>query len=158
MSLATTDSPSLDKETADARASGNASSGLGVLVSSRQFGEDQTRDNAPSAATPGGGWPQPNITTTTTNTTNPDMTSASAEEAPINRLFSPRVFANPAPVGLCAFALTSFTSSVVNVCLSKDNLASDVVIASSFGYGGIVQILVGMWYVGLLPKVRLHPG
>lgn len=57
-----------------------------------------------------------------------------------------RKFANPAPLGLCAFALTTFVLSLIN--LGTLNLsAPNVVIAIAFGYGGLVQLLAGMWYV-----------
>jgi uncharacterized protein len=55
-----------------------------------------------------------------------------------------RKFANPAPLGLSAFALTTFVLSLVNVRargLEQDNL----VIAIAFAYGGLVQLLAGMW-------------
>lgn len=64
----------------------------------------------------------------------------------LGRLLSPRIFANPAPLGLCAFALTSFTSGAVYIS-SNDMTTPDVVTASAFAYGGLVQILVGMWYI-----------
>ncbi|ERF75920.1 hypothetical protein EPUS_01286 [Endocarpon pusillum Z07020] len=55
-----------------------------------------------------------------------------------------RKFANPAPLGLCAFALTTFVLSLIN--LGTLNLsAPNVVIAIAFGYGGLVQLLAGMW-------------
>ena len=54
--------------------------------------------------------------------------------------------ANPAPMGLCGFALTTFVLACVNLGtrgLSEPNL----VIGAAFGYGGLVQLLAGMWYV-----------
>lgn len=55
-----------------------------------------------------------------------------------------RKFANPAPLGLCAFALTTFVLSLINIqCreVTKPNIA----VALAFGYGGFVQLLAGMW-------------
>jgi succinate-acetate transporter protein len=55
-----------------------------------------------------------------------------------------RKFANPAPLGLCAFALTTFVLSAINIG-AKDISAPNIVIALAFGYGGLVQLLSGMW-------------
>ncbi len=50
--------------------------------------------------------------------------------------------ANPAPLGLCAFALTTFVLSAANAKLFT---GADVVIGLAFFYGGLAQILAGMW-------------
>ncbi|KAJ5609974.1 hypothetical protein N7510_006693 [Penicillium lagena] len=60
----------------------------------------------------------------------------------------PRRFANPAPLGLGAFALTSFVSSVINI-RAHSNITPDVVVALAFCYGGLVQLLAGMWEMAL---------
>jgi len=55
-----------------------------------------------------------------------------------------RKFANPAPLGLCGFALTTFVLSCINLGtrgLSQPN----IVIGAAFAYGGLVQLLAGMW-------------
>src|SRR5436190_375440 len=58
----------------------------------------------------------------------------------------PRKLANPAPMGLCAFALTTFVLSLLN--FSTHGVSTpNIIIASAFGYGGLVQLLAGMWYV-----------
>lgn len=55
-----------------------------------------------------------------------------------------RKFANPAPLGLSAFALTTFVLSLIN--LGTRNIAEpNIVVALAFGYGGLVQLLAGMW-------------
>lgn len=54
-----------------------------------------------------------------------------------------RSFANPAPLGLAAFALTTFVLSMINLGaggIHKPNL----VIAIAFAYGGLIQLLAGM--------------
>lgn len=57
-----------------------------------------------------------------------------------------RKFGNPAPLGLCAFALTTFVLSAIN--MGAQGLAKpNIVVALAFGYGGLVQLLAGMWYV-----------
>ncbi|KAI9891693.1 MAG: hypothetical protein M1814_002443 [Vezdaea aestivalis] len=58
---------------------------------------------------------------------------------------SHRKFANPAPLGLSAFALTTFILSLLN--LNTRNLLgmNSIVIGSAFAYGGLVQLLAGMW-------------
>ncbi|KAL8893931.1 MAG: hypothetical protein Q9207_008565, partial [Kuettlingeria erythrocarpa] len=55
-----------------------------------------------------------------------------------------RKFANPAPLGLSAFALTTFVLSLIN--MSTRNVAEpNLVVGLAFGYGGLVQLLAGMW-------------
>ncbi|KAF2877143.1 glyoxylate pathway regulator [Massariosphaeria phaeospora] len=55
-----------------------------------------------------------------------------------------RKFANPAPLGLSAFALTTFVLSLINVG-TRDITHPNIVVALAFGYGGLVQLLAGMW-------------
>lgn len=55
-----------------------------------------------------------------------------------------RKFANPAPLGLSAFALTTFVLSLINIGV-RDVTEPNVVVALAFGYGGIVQLCAGMW-------------
>jgi succinate-acetate transporter protein len=57
-----------------------------------------------------------------------------------------RGFANPAPLGLSAFALTTFVLSLINVNTRSIGSPS-LVVALAYGYGGLVQLLAGMWYV-----------
>jgi hypothetical protein len=57
-----------------------------------------------------------------------------------------RKFANPAPLGLAAFALTTFVLSLINVG-TRGLTAPNVVVALAFAYGGLVQLLAGMWWV-----------
>lgn len=52
--------------------------------------------------------------------------------------------ADPGPLGLACFALTTFCLSLVNAGLVAKEAVS-VVIALALVYGGSVQILVGMW-------------
>jgi succinate-acetate transporter protein len=55
-----------------------------------------------------------------------------------------RGFANPAPLGLSAFALTTFVLSLINVNTRSIGSPS-LVVALAYGYGGLVQLLAGMW-------------
>jgi len=55
-----------------------------------------------------------------------------------------RKFANPAPLGLSAFALTTFVLSLINIQVRGVAIPS-VIISLAFGYGGLVQLLAGMW-------------
>lgn len=57
-----------------------------------------------------------------------------------------RKFANPAPLGLSAFALTTFVLSLINIGV-RGVTEPNIVVALAFGYGGLVQLLAGMWYV-----------
>jgi len=55
-----------------------------------------------------------------------------------------RKFANPAPLGLSAFALTTFVLSIININV-RGVTEPNIVVALAFGYGGLVQLLAGMW-------------
>jgi len=55
-----------------------------------------------------------------------------------------RKFANPAPLGLMSFALTTFVLSMVNVN-ARGVTNANLVLSVAFGYGGLVQLLAGMW-------------
>jgi len=57
-----------------------------------------------------------------------------------------RRIANPAPLGLSAFALTTFVLGLVNMG-TRGLSAPNLVVGIAFGYGGLVQLLAGMWYV-----------
>lgn len=57
-----------------------------------------------------------------------------------------RKFANPAPLGLSAFALTTFVLSLINLG-TRGVTGPNIVVATAYGYGGLVQLLAGMWYV-----------
>jgi len=55
-----------------------------------------------------------------------------------------RKFANPAPLGLSAFALTTFVLSLVNVN-ARGATVPNIVVGLAYAYGGLVQLLAGMW-------------
>jgi succinate-acetate transporter protein len=55
-----------------------------------------------------------------------------------------RKFANPAPLGLCAFALTTFVLSLINV-QARGVTTPNIVVGLALGYGGLTQLLAGMW-------------
>ncbi|KAJ2973164.1 hypothetical protein NUW58_g9007 [Xylaria curta] len=55
-----------------------------------------------------------------------------------------RKFANPAPLGLSAFALTTFVLSLVNL-QTRGVKTPNIAVSLAFGYGGLVQLLAGMW-------------
>lgn len=57
---------------------------------------------------------------------------------------SDRKIANPAPLGLCGFALTTFVLGCINMG-TRDITSPSIVIGAAFGYGGLVQLLAGMW-------------
>lgn len=57
-----------------------------------------------------------------------------------------RKFANPGPLGLCAFALTTFVLSLVNLRARHLSSAAGV-IGLAYFYGGFIQLLAGMWEV-----------
>lgn len=63
-------------------------------------------------------------------------------------LYAPKKnkFGNPAPLGLSAFALTTFLLSLINF-QTRGVVTQNVVVGAAFGYGGLVQLLAGMWWV-----------
>jgi len=55
-----------------------------------------------------------------------------------------RKFANPAPLGLSAFALTTFVLSLINV-QARGITTPNIITSLALAYGGLVQLLAGMW-------------
>jgi hypothetical protein len=64
-----------------------------------------------------------------------------AEASPPAVGFKP---ADPGPLGLAAFAMTTFVLSMFNANL-VDEKGTPVVLGLALAYGGIVQLLAGMW-------------
>lgn len=52
--------------------------------------------------------------------------------------------ADPGPLGLAGFAMTTFVLSIFNANIVTDSL-SGVVLPLALFYGGLVQLLAGMW-------------
>lgn len=57
-----------------------------------------------------------------------------------------RKVANPAPLGLCGFALTTFILGCINMGV-QGVTKPNILIGPAMAYGGLVQLLSGMWYV-----------
>ena len=53
--------------------------------------------------------------------------------------------ADPGPLGLAAFALTTFLLSAFNARWMSGNSAGTAFLGYAFAYGGIAQLLAGMW-------------
>ena len=53
--------------------------------------------------------------------------------------------ADPGPLGLAAFALTTFLLSAFNAHWTSGNSAGTAWLGYAFAYGGLVQLLAGMW-------------
>jgi succinate-acetate transporter protein len=53
--------------------------------------------------------------------------------------------ADPAPLGLAGFALTTFVLSMMNANLVNFDKGLPVVLGLALAYGGIAQLLAGMW-------------
>ncbi len=68
------------------------------------------------------------------------MSTATETEAPVA---SPAV-ADPAPLGLAAFALTTFLLSAINAGWAKSSTGFDWW-GYAIAYGGLCQLLAGMW-------------
>lgn len=57
-------------------------------------------------------------------------------------------FANPAPLGLSGFALTTFVLSMINAKAMGIEIPN-VVVAPAMFYGGLVQLIAGIWEIAL---------
>lgn len=55
-----------------------------------------------------------------------------------------RKVANPAPLGLCGFALTTFILGCVQMDVRGVN-KPNMIVGPALAYGGLVQLLAGMW-------------
>jgi succinate-acetate transporter protein len=55
------------------------------------------------------------------------------------------IIADPAPLGLAAFAMTTFVLSVFNAGIISDAKLEAVVLPLALFYGGLGQLLAGMW-------------
>jgi uncharacterized protein len=77
----------------------------------------------------------------------PDTNDPTAGRVAISRELASeqvRLIADPAPLGLGAFALTTFLLSLVNAGVLP-TAAEPVMLGVALAYGGIAQILAGMW-------------
>ena len=77
----------------------------------------------------------------------PDTNDPTAGQVAISRELASeqvRMIADPAPLGLGAFALTTFLLSLVNAGV-MDAKTEPVVLGVALAYGGIAQMLAGMW-------------
>src|SRR5438067_8220636 len=69
-----------------------------------------------------------------------------AVEAPGTQVTEPPPgIADPAPLGLGAFAMTTFVLSVFNAGLITDKTLQAVVLPLALFYGGLCQFMAGMW-------------
>lgn len=68
-----------------------------------------------------------------------------------------RKLANPAPLGLCAFALSTFIFGCITM-KARNISQPNIIVGSAFGYGGLVQLLAGMWYVYAFPRFGITSG
>lgn len=57
-----------------------------------------------------------------------------------------RKVANPAPLGLFAFALSAFILGCIQMEVRGVN-QPNIIVGTAIAYGGVVQLLAGMWYV-----------
>jgi succinate-acetate transporter protein len=69
---------------------------------------------------------------------------STTDDAPATVTQTIALIADPAPLGLAAFALTTFLLSVINAGWAKSSTGSDW-LGYAFAYGGLVQLLAGMW-------------
>src|SRR6476660_3447121 len=77
----------------------------------------------------------------------PDTNDPTAGRVAISRELASeqvRLIADPAPLGLAAFALTTFLLSMANAGFMPAS-AEPIVFGVALAYGGIAQMLAGMW-------------
>jgi len=77
----------------------------------------------------------------------PDLNDPTAGAVALSRELASehvRMIADPAPLGLAAFALTTFLLSLVNAGVMPKE-AEPVMLGVALAYGGVVQLLAGMW-------------
>ena len=85
--------------------------------------------------------------TSTTDTGTGARTSAAPSSTPTSPAAEgdpTRHIADPGPLGLAAFAMTTFTLSLFNAGIAPEAL-EPVVLPLALFYGGLVQLLAGMW-------------
>lgn len=70
------------------------------------------------------------------------------QPSPHENIQQQKKIANPAPLGLGAFALTTFVLSLINLG-TRDVKEPNLVVALAFGYGGLIQLLAGMWEMAI---------
>lgn len=70
--------------------------------------------------------------------------ASSTPTAPAATADPTRHVADPGPLGLAAFALTTFALSLFNAGIAPESLETAVLPLALF-YGGLVQLLAGMW-------------
>ncbi|KAJ5548478.1 GPR/FUN34 family protein [Penicillium frequentans] len=84
------------------------------------------------------------------------VNTAETRLAPFGGEFQPGLYrpvkdrkvANPAPLGLCGFALTTFVLGCVNM-QARGITAPNMIVGPAFAYGGLIQILSGMWEMAI---------
>src|SRR4051812_24865239 len=74
----------------------------------------------------------------------PAASDPTAGQSAHNVSFVPTPIADPGPLGLAAFALTTFVLSMFNAGLVSDK-GEPVVFALALTYGGIAQFVAGLW-------------
>jgi uncharacterized protein len=71
-----------------------------------------------------------------------DLTTAAGTGQPPARTLG---IADPVPVGIAGFAMTTFILSCVNAGFFGGTTATPMVLGLAIFYGGLVQLLAGMW-------------
>jgi succinate-acetate transporter protein len=77
-------------------------------------------------------------------TTRHDPTNGGTAEAVVSRVPASITIADPGPLGLAAFALTTFVLSMFNSGLVGEG-GEPIVFGLALAYGGGAQLLAGMW-------------
>ncbi len=72
-------------------------------------------------------------------------TSETVADAPPPRVIAEGTIADPGPLGLAGFATTTFVLSVFNANIIGNAKLQAVVLPLALFYGGLVQLLAGMW-------------
>lgn len=73
------------------------------------------------------------------------MAQAKLTDTPTATTAAPRPIANPGPLGLMGFGITTLVLSLVNSNLLGSNLDAGEVLPLALAFGGGAQLLAGMW-------------
>ncbi|KAJ5220501.1 hypothetical protein N7468_009705, partial [Penicillium chermesinum] len=87
--------------------------------------------------------PAPEPQSTFLPTTDREPPSVDMQEQGVGPSNIPKM-ANSAPLGLCAFALTSFVSNFVNI-YAHDRTFGGIDVGLPLAYGGLAQMFAGIW-------------
>ncbi|MBW0541785.1 hypothetical protein O181_081500 [Austropuccinia psidii MF-1] len=85
-----------------------------------------------------------NINYNTQNLSSSNHSNSNLNSNSNSNFNQPKKIANPTPLGLASFSGTTFVLSLFNAHI-RDVHVENLIVSLAFGYGGLVQLLAGMW-------------